>query len=235
MMKVAFPFNMKISNAAYEIQFGAINRSTKPRTEEDSAKFEVPAQQWADMSDAKYGVSLLNDCKYGYNAKENTLQLTLLRSPRYPNPIDPIHSDEMVIDQGEHTFCYSLFPHSGDWTKGGTVQKARELNNPVFIFQNLQGENIPSLFESSKSNIVVDAVKKAEESDAVLLRMHEAHGISTDTSLRFGMNASIAAECDLLENEEKLHKITKSKLILKFKPFEIKTLKLVLKPSKKNR
>jgi alpha-mannosidase len=235
MMKVAFPFNMKISNAAYEIQFGAINRSTKPRTEEDSAKFEVPAQQWADMSDAKYGVSLLNDCKYGYNAKENTLQLTLLRSPRYPNPIDPIHSDEMVIDQGEHTFCYSLFPHSGDWTKGGTVQKARELNNPVFIFQNLQGENIPSLFESSKSNIVVDAVKKAEESDAVLLRMHEAHGVSTDTSLRFGMNVSIAAECDLLENEEKLHKITKSKLILKFKPFEIKTLKLVLKPSKKNR
>jgi len=84
------------------------------------------------------------------------------------------------------------------------------LNNPVFIFQNLQGRH-SSLFESSKSNIVVDAVKKAEESDAVLLRMHEAHGVSTDTSLRFGMNVSIAAECDLLENEEKLHKITKSK------------------------
>ena len=90
------------------------------------------------MSDAKYGVSLLNDCKYGYSAKENTLQLTLLRSPRYPNPIEPMHCDEEIIDQGEHTFCYSLFPHSGDWTKGGTVQRARELNNSVLIFQNLQ-------------------------------------------------------------------------------------------------
>jgi alpha-mannosidase len=235
LMKVAFPFNMKISNATYEIQFGAINRSTKPRTETDIAKFEVPAQQWADMSDAKYGVSLLNNCKYGYSAKENTLQLTLLRSPRFPHPIEPMHCDEEVIDQGEHRFCYSLFPHSGDWTKGGTVHKARELNNSIIIFQNLYADNIPSLLESSKPNIVVDAIKKAEDSNAVIIRMHEAHGVPTDTSLRFGIDASNAAECDLLENEEKSHKIIKSKLILKFKPFEIKTLKLIPKPSKKNR
>jgi alpha-mannosidase len=235
LMKVAFPLNMKISSATYEIQFGAVNRSSKPRTEEDSAKFEVPAQQWADMSDAKYGVSLLNDCKYGYNAKENTLQLTLLRSPRYPNPVEPMHCDEEVIDQGEHTFCYSLFPHSGDWTKGGTVQRARELNNSILIFHNLQEENIPSLLESSKPNVVIDAVKKAEESDAVIVRMHEAHGVSTETSFRFGIDVSSATECDLLENEEKSHKIVKSKLTLKFRPFEIKTLKLVTKRSKKNR
>jgi alpha-mannosidase len=235
LMKVTFPFNMKVSSATYEIQFGAINRSSKPRTDEDSAKFEVPAQQWADMSDAKYGVSLLNDCKYGYSAKENTLQLTLLRSPRYPNPIEPLHCDEGVIDQGEHIFCYSLFPHSGSWTKGGTIQRARELNNPVLIFPNLQAGKIPSLFESSKPNIIVDAIKKAEDSDAVIIRMHEAYGVSTDTSLRFGIDASLATECDLLENEEKSHKIVKSKLILKFKPFEIKTLKLAPKSQKKKR
>ena len=235
LLKVAFPFNMKISDSTYEIQFGAINRSSKPRTDEDIAKFEVPAQQWADMSDTKYGVSLLNDCKYGYNAKENTLQLTLLRSPRYPNPIEPWHCDESVIDQGEHTFSYSLFPHSGDWAKGGTVHKAREFNNSILIFQNLQVDSIPSLFESSKANIIVDAVKKAEDSDAVIIRMHEAHGVPTDTSLRFGIDASSATECNLLENDEKLHKITRSKLAIKFKPFEIKTLKLATKPSKKNR
>jgi alpha-mannosidase len=233
LMKVAFPFNMKISSATYEIQFGAINRSSKPRTDADIAKFEVPAQQWADMSDAKYGVSLLNNCKYGYSAKENTLQLTLLRSPRYPHPIDPIHCDEGFIDQGEHAFCYSLYPHSSDWTKGGTVVKARELNNPVILFQNLQAENIPSFMESSKSNIFIDAIKKAEESDAVIVRMHEAHGVATDTTLRFGIEVLNGAECDLLENEEKAHKIIKSKLVLKFKPFEIKTLKLNPKPSKK--
>ena len=235
LMKVSFPFNMKISSATYEIQFGAINRSSKPRADEDIAKFEVPAQQWADMSDAKYGVSLLNDCKYGYSAKENLLQLTLLRSPHYPNPIDPMHCDDGLIDQGEHDFCYSLFPHSSNWTKGGTIQRARELNNPVLIYPNIQAVNIPSLFEFSKPNIIVDAIKKAEDSDAVIIRMHEAHGISTDTSLLFGVDASIATECDLLENEEKPHKIVKSKLVLKFKPFEIKTLKLETKSSKKNR
>ena len=235
LMKVSFPFNMKISNATYEIQFGAINRSSKPRTNTDIAKFEVPAQQWADMSDAKYGVSLLNNCKYGYSAKENTLQLTLLRSPRFPHPIDPMHCDEGVIDQGEHRFCYSLYPHSGDWTKGGTVHKARELNNSIILMQNILTENIPTLLESSKPNIVVDAIKKAEESDAVIMRMHEAHGVPTDTSLRFGIDASSVTECDLLENDEKSHKIIKSKLVLKFKPFEIKTLKLTAKPSKVNR
>jgi len=235
LMKVAFPFNMKKPTATYEIQFGAINRSSKPHSETESAKFEVPAQQWADLSDTKYGVSLLNDCKYGYSAKENVLQLTLLRSPRYPNPIDPLHCDEEVIDQGNHTFCYSLFPHGGDWTKGGTIHKARELNNSIFIFNNLEIENIPPFLESSKSNIVVDAIKKAEESDDVIIRMHEAHGVPTDTMLRFGVTVSSVMECDLLENEENSHKIIKSKLNLKFKPFEIKTLKLIVKPLKKNR
>jgi len=235
LLKVAFPFNMKISNATYEIQFGAINRSSKPRTDADIAKFEVPAQQWADMSDAKCGVSLLNNCKYGYSAKENTLSLTLLRSARYPNPIDPIHCDEAISDHGVHTCCYSLLPHSGDWTKGGTVRKARQLNNSIIIFKNIHMENIPSLIESSKPNIIVDAVKKAEESDAVIIRLHEAHGVLTDTSIRIGIHASSAVECDLLENEEKSHKIIKSKLALKFKPFEIKTLKLTIKPAKRNR
>jgi alpha-mannosidase len=112
---------------------------------------------------------------------------------------------------------------------------ARELNNSVLIFPNLQVENIPSLLESSKPNIIVDAIKKAEDSNAVIIRMHEAHGVLTDTSLHFGIDASSATECDLLENEEKSHKIVKSKLALKFKPFEIKTLKLVTKSSGKNR
>ncbi|RPI04176.1 MAG: alpha-mannosidase [Ignavibacteriae bacterium] len=235
LMKVAFPFNMKTSSATYEIQFGAIDRSSKPRTDEESAKFEVPAQQWADMSDAKYGVSLLNDCKYGYNAKENSLQLTLLRSARYPNPLDPIRADEEVIDQDEQVFCYSLFPHSGDWTKGGTVQQARELNNSICLFQNLQVQHIPSLLDSSKPNVLIDAVKKAEDSDAIVVRLHEAHGNTTETVLRFALDVAGATECDLLENEEKSHKIIKSKLALKFRPFEIKTLKLAVRPAKKKR
>ncbi len=233
LMKVAFPLNIKTSNTSYEIQFGTIQRSSKPRTEEEKAKFEVPAQQWADMSDVKYGVSLLNDCKYGYDAKGNTLRLTLLRSPHYPQRVDMSHPDENLIDQGEHTFCYALYPHSGDWLKGRTVQQAREFNNPVMVFPNVLVDEIPSLLESSKSSIIVDSVKKAEESDAIIIRMHEAHGVSTDALLHFGIDTASVFECDLLENDEKPHKVTKSKLTIKFKPFEIRTLKLIPKPLKR--
>jgi len=235
LMKAVFPLNMKTTNTTYEIQFGAIQRSSKPRTEEEKAKFEVPAQQWADMSDVKYGVSLLNDCKYGYDARGNTLRLTLLRSPHYPQPIDMSHSDENLIDQGEHTFCYAIYPHSGDWMKGRTVQHARELNNPVMVFPNILVDEIPSLVESSKPNIIVDSVKKAEESDAIIVRMHEAHGVTTDTSLHFGTGAAKIVECDLLENDDKPHKVAKSRLMIKFKAFEIRTLKLISKPPKKKR
>jgi alpha-mannosidase len=235
LLKVVFPINMKTSRATYGIQFGSISRSTKPHTDWEKAKFEVPAQQWADMSDAKYGMSLLNDCKYGYDAKENTLRLTLLRSPHFPHLNDPSRSDTGLIDQGEHIFCYALHPHRGDWMKGATVQHAREFNNPIMIFPNIQVNSIPSLVESSKQNIIVDSIKKAEESDAIIIRMHEAHGASTDTTLHFGADATSAMECNLLENNEKQYKIVKSKLMLKFKPFEIKTIKLNLMVPKKKR
>jgi alpha-mannosidase len=235
LMKVSFPFNMKASIATYEIQFGAIQRSSKPRTNWEKAKFEVPAQQWADMSDTKYGISLLNDCKYGYDANENTLRLTLIRSPHYPNPLEPGHSDIVLTDQGEHTFCYALHPHSGNWIKGNTVQRAREFNNPIIVFPDIRIDGIPSLMVSSKPNIIVDSIKKAEESDAIIIRMHEAHGISTDTALHFGINAISIMECDLMEKDEKPHKIKKNKLPVKFKPFEIKTIKLSAKAPKKKR
>jgi alpha-mannosidase len=235
LMKVAFPFNMKVSSATYEIQFGAIQRFSKPRTDEDKAKFEVPAQQWADMSDAKYGVSLLNDCKYGYDAKENTLRLTLLRSPHYPHPMDPSHMDEGLTDQGDHTLCYALYPHAGNWQKAQTIRQARELNNNVLVFPNVHVDEIPSLVESSKPNILVDSIKKAEENDDLIIRLHEAHGVATDTVLHFGIDTASVIECNLLEADENLHKVSKSKLPIKFKPFEIRTLKLTPKAPKKKR
>jgi alpha-mannosidase len=233
LLKVTFPLNMKTSNSTYEIQFGAIKRSSKPHTDDEKAKFEVPAQQWADMSDAKYGVSLLNDCKYGYDARGNILRLTLLRSPHYPQSVDMSRSSENLIDQGEHAFCYTLYPHNGDWMKGHTVQHARELNNPVMVLPNILVDEIPSLLELSKNNIIIDSVKKAEESDAIIVRMHEAHGMAADASILFGVNTAGVVECDLLENDDKPYKVTKSKLAVKFKPFEIRTLKIMPKLSKK--
>jgi alpha-mannosidase len=119
--------------------------------------------------------------------------------------------------------------------KGATVQRAREFNNPIYIFQNIQVNNIPTLVESSKPNVMIDSIKKAEESDAIIIRMHETQGSSTDTTLHFGADAASAMECNLMETDEKSYKIAKSKLILKFKPFEIKTIKLNMKVSKRKR
>lgn len=235
LMKVAFPLNMKASSATYEIQFGAMQRSSKPKADIDKAKFEVPAQQWADISEAKYGVSLLNDCKYGYDAKENTLRLTLLRSPHYPHPMEPSHIDEIFTDQGDHSFCYSIYPHANDWMKAGTIHQARELNHPVLVFPNIHTEHIAPLIESSKPNIIIDSIKKAEDTDELIIRLYEAHSVATDAVLHFGLDVAKIMECNLIEVDEKPHKISKSKLPIKFKPFEIKTLKLTAKPPKKKR
>lgn len=232
LLKVAFPLNVKTHNATYEIQFGALQRTTKPVDSHQKAKFEVPAQQWADLSEQKFGISLLNDCKYGYDASDTTLRLTLLRSPHYPHALEPWRlNDDRVTDQGEHKFTYSLFPHSGDWRRGETVQRARELNQPLIILQGTAAP-VPSLVSISSPGIIIDSIKKAEDSDDIILRLHEAYGQSLKTTLTFGVRAEASSECDLLEQEITAIKIAKGKLALKFTPFEIKTVKVKFRPKK---
>lgn len=227
LLKVAFPLNVKTDKATYETQFGALTRTSNPKSKADRAKYEVPAQQWADMSERKFGVSLLNDCKYGYDASGDTLRLTLIRSPHYPHPQEPWWlTDEAVTDQGIHTFTYSLYPHAGDWRDAATTQRARELNNPLIVVEGETKNKLPSLLSISHPNIIVDSVKKAEEGNAIVVRLHEAHGKKTKATIQFASQPIAIEETDLLEN--RTHKLTtrNSKLDTQFKPFEIKTLKL---------
>ena len=126
MLKAAFHVNVLSSKAAYEIQFGAIERPTHWNTSYDKAKFEVCGHKWADLSEGGYGVSLLNDCKYGYDIKDNCMRITLLRSPVDPDP---------DADKGVHEFCYSLMPHTGDYREGKTVHAGYELNAPLFVLE----------------------------------------------------------------------------------------------------
>lgn len=233
LMKVAFALNLKATEATYEIPLGALVRTTKPRNDEEKAKYEVPAQQWADISDNKFGVSLLNDSKYAYDAHENILRLTLIRSPHYPDPTEPVYPDHPLTDQGEHIINYALYPHAGDWRSGDTMLKAREFNNPVLVFPNITANELPAIITSSKNNVLIDVIKKAEDSDDIIVRLHETHGNETSSTLNLNFKALDAYECDLLENEQKQLSISKSKIALKFKPFEIKTVKLLLKRSKK--
>lgn len=232
LLKVAFPLNVKAHTATYEIQFGALQRSTKPTDSRQKAKYEVPALQWADLSEQKFGASLLNDCKYGYDAAQSTLRLTLLRSPYYPHAIEPWRlNDDRLTDQGEHLFTYALYPHPGDWRSGETVRRARELNQPLLIVPGIAA-NLPSLVSISSPNVIIDSIKKAEDSDEIIIRLHEAYGQSLKTTLTFGLRADAASECDLLERVTTPLKIVKSKLSLKFSPFEIKTLMVKYRPKR---
>ncbi|MFP4101964.1 alpha-mannosidase [Coleofasciculus sp.] len=124
LVKAAFPLNLEADYATYEIPCGAIQRPTKPQTPAEQAKWEVPALRWADLADETYGVSLLNDCKYGYDAQPSQLRLTLLKSPMWPHP---------DADRGIHHFTYALYPHSGTWQAGKTVQRGYELNFPLQV------------------------------------------------------------------------------------------------------
>ncbi|CAM3987442.1 hypothetical protein L1N85_04840 [Paenibacillus alkaliterrae] len=120
LLKVAFPVHIRSVEATYDIQFGNVKRPTHWNTSWDYARFETVGHQWADLLERGYGVSLLNDCKYGYDIKDHIMRLTLIKSALIPDD---------RADQGQHEFTYALHPHGGDWYEGATVQAAWELNN----------------------------------------------------------------------------------------------------------
>jgi alpha-mannosidase len=164
--------------ATYEIPYGSVERPTTRYTPAEKAQFEVPAYRWADISDATHGLSLLNDCKYGYDAKGNVLRLSLLRSPEWPDP----HADE-----GHHEFTYSLYPHGGGWKEALTVRRGYELNYKLLSLpvEKHQGALAPehSFLQVPSDNVIVTAVKKAEDENAVVVRFYEWAGKQGDVTL----------------------------------------------------
>lgn len=220
LMKVAFPLEVLSPRATYEIQFGIIERPTHFNTSWDKARFEVPAQRWVDLSEGDYGVSLMNDCKYGHDIHNNVLRLSLLRSPVDPDP----HADE-----GEHHFTYSLHPHSGDWREGETVQRAYELNCPLITLPCESGHgDLPksaSFASVDRKHVIVDTVKKAEDSDDIILRLYEAQGQRGKVTLTFGISPEEIAECNLMEEEARPMDVAGNTVSFYIKPYEIITLK----------
>lgn len=231
LLKATFPLDVKSHQPTYEIPFGVISRTSRYSGASDKAKFEVPALRWADLSDAKGGVSLLNNSKYGYDANESVLRLTLLRSPHYAHPTEPAKlTDNRISDQGDHQFAYALFPHAGDWKKALTVHAAREFNTPPLVFADRSPRSLPPLVSSSHDNVIIDTIKKAEDGEELMIRAYETHGEQREVTLEFGFPIQKAFECDLLENTINNLRTSKTKLKLKFKPFEVKTLKVALRP-----
>lgn len=223
MLKAEFNLEVHSSKAAYEIQFGAIERPTHDNTSYDRTKFEVSAHKWADLSEGSYGVSLLNDCKYGYDTRENRMRLTLLRSSIDPDP---------TADRGHHEFTYALRPHEGGWVQAGTVNAGYGLNVPLYpVFCPKSGEGtLPaekSYLSSSRPNVVIDTVKAAEDGSGVILRVYEATGSRTDAAVTVGFPADQAVECNLMEERERDLEFDGRILRFTIKPFEIKTFLLL--------
>ena len=157
LLKVAFPVDILSPRATYEIQWGNVERPTHSNTSWDWARFESCAHKWVDLSEGDYGVSLLNDCKYGYDIAGNVIRLTALKDAMFPDP---------EADLGEHHFTYSLLPHQGDW-RNGTVPAANSLNNPL-ITHRVQGEpqdaceaDRKSLVNVNSPQIIIETVKQA--------------------------------------------------------------------------
>jgi alpha-mannosidase len=221
LLKVAFPLSAHSDKATFEIPYGSIERPTTRRTPAEQARFEVPAQRWADLSDSKHGFSLLNDCKYGYDAKGNVLRLSLLRSPEWPDP----HADE-----GRHEFTYALYPHAGTWRESQTVRRGYELNSKLITAQtgNHQGTLPPeySFIQVQPDNVVLTAVKKAEDENALILRFYEWAGKESDVSIQLPPGAESAYDTDLMEKPTGSLVLQNGAVTVHTKPYEIKTVKV---------
>lgn len=224
LLKTFFPINVHANEATYEIQFGNVKRPTHKNTSWEQAKFEVCAHKWADISDDGYGVSLINDCKYGHSASGSTLCLTLLKCATNPNP---------VADQGRHTFSYSICPHAGSFKTGETIKKAYLFNNTLMTVPvDKQDGTLPESFSfvnTNSKNIVIETVKKAEKSDDIILRFYEAFDRSGNVTLNFGIPVKEVYLCDMLENNIEPIEVKDNSVTLPVSNFEITTLKLSIK------
>jgi alpha-mannosidase len=232
LLKAAFPVNIHTDEITCEIQYGNLKRSLKRDNSWDKAKFECCAHKWIDISDddGTFGVALLNDSKYGYDAKENLMRLTLIKSGIFPNP---------NADQGIHEFTYSLFPHEGDYAGGKVIEEARALNEKSHLYKtkDVYDELCRGILDLQEDGIFVEAVKFAENSDDIIVRLYEGYGkehnISGTVFGKFSVAPKDARECDLLENEEDgdntiFYNKDKKEISFKMKPFEIKTLKFYM-------
>jgi alpha-mannosidase len=202
-----------------ETAFGAVARPNSRNTPWDRAKFEVPAHRWVDLSEPNYGVSLLNNGKYGHSADGNILGISLLRSPIYPDP----HADE-----GDHEFAYAIYPHCGTW-RNGTVRAAQELHSPLRHSVGDPSVLHSSLFRLRGDPLELACLKRAEDSDDVLVRLYEPNGDRGQSILESAHGLERASIVNILEEQlEELRIEGGRRVTVSFTPFRVISLRLSL-------
>jgi alpha-mannosidase len=224
LLKVAFPLNVRSDKATFEIPYGTVERPTTRNTPAEKSQFEVPALRWGDISDATHGFSLLNDSKYGYDAKDNVLRLSLLRAPEWPDP---------NADQGHHEFTYSLYPHAGTWRDALTVQQGYDLNYPLLAVTTTQHPGtLPSehsFFGAKEDNVVITAVKRAADGSGTIVRFYEWAGKKGDVHLTLPQAAISASQTNLIEQPEGTLNVSGNEVVVPTGAYEIKTVKVAFK------
>lgn len=241
MLRVRFPVAIESDEARFEIPFGSILRSTREDTSQRSAQFEVAALQWVDLSQADYGVALLNDCKYGFRIKGRVIDMNLLRSVPHPGAAligkddQPDRSAAAVYgDLGTHTFSYALKPHEGPADLGDLTRAARIHNTPLTLVRSQATQapaaRITSMFAMESTSIELAAIKSAEDGDGWILRLVNVSDQPVSTTLTAATSAAAWTECDLLERplpSTATHpSINANGAQIVFRPHEIKTLRL---------
>ena len=197
LLKAAFALAATSPFATYEIPYGTIQRPTTRNNTWEQAQFEVGAQRWADEGDGQHGFSLINDSKYGYDGVGNLLRLTLLRSPVWPDP---------NADRGPQHFTYALYPHAGDWKQAMTVRHGFDDNYKLRAMQvephagSLPAEH--SFVAATPDDVVLTAMKKAEDSHALIFHLYEWAGKSGNIVLRVPPGATSAVETNLMEQPQ---------------------------------
>lgn len=228
LLKVGFPIDVVTTKATYEIPFGALERPTHCNTSWEQAQYEVCGHRFVDVSEHGYGVSLLNDCKYGYDVQGSTIRLSLLRAPKWP---------DATADLGEHDFTYSLFPHRGDWRAAYTLRKAVELNQQSFVsavykMEELTAKDIDvhgtgSIADFNSNHVVLDTIKPTEDGMGCILRLYESAGGREEVSLTWKHLFASVWRSNALEDElEEIETDNNGTLHLQFAPFEIKSIRL---------
>ena len=217
LLKVHFPVDVHTDEATFDVQFGNLTRKTHQNTSWDVARFESCGQKWIDVSEGHYGVSLLNDCKYGHSVRGGSMALTLIKSGIEPNP---------VSDQEEHDILYALYPHAENWRAAGTVAESYNLNQTALVMEGTAPEGRYSLASVNQPNVIVETIKRAEDGRGVIVRMYESENAKTKGKLTFCRAFEKAYICNLLEEEEQEAKVTGNEVEFVIRPYEVMTVKL---------
>ncbi|MCU6708062.1 glycosyl hydrolase-related protein [Paenibacillus sp. J5C_2022] len=234
MLRTSFETSVTADVVSCEIQFGYLRRSTSRNTQLEMARDEICAHRYLDISEPGFGVALLNDCKYGHRAEGRTLDLNLLRSPSYPDP---------EADKAIHRFSYALLPHVGDHIQAGVARAGYEFNTPLVVVEgtlsvvgrqdssgagNSVESEIWSWLRVDQSGWMIEAVKKSENGDGIIVRLYESEGSASEGVLQIGFPCREVVLTDLMEENSLPLPFTGGQVRLSFRPFEIKTLGLLL-------